>query len=211
MRRSLFVPGIERSPVLLLGAEVRMKRVGLLVLLLCVLVGGLWAEPRRYLGYPNIVRGGQDKLYLWGNDNGRFNVRVTSDRRAALLEGLIKAVNGKFTDVRLVRREPGDILRVSQNGEYLYFRFRVSRLIDGFDFLTDATSLWVRFEADRRKARPQQIHLGRLQIRPANNPFVVGITDDETENIGEFAFDPSLATVDIGKEIPREELDEGSR
>jgi hypothetical protein len=188
-----------------------MKRLVLMMLLVGVSLGTLSAEPRRYLGYPRIVRGGQDKFYVWGNDNGRFNVRVTSDSRNAILEGILRARNGVFTDVRLVRREPGDFLRVSESGEYLYFRFRVSRRVDGFDFLTDATSLWIRFEVNRSKARPRQIHLGRREIRPAANPFVVGITDDGTENIGEFVFDPSEARVEISEEIPGSELDEGSR
>ena len=107
--------------------------------------------------------------------------------------------------------EVGDILRVSENGKYLYFRYRVSRGIDGFDFLTDATSLVVRFEIGRSKVRPKLIRLGRLGINPNRNPFIVGITDDETGNIEEFLFDPKDATIDISKEIPESELDEASR
>ena len=188
-----------------------MKRIVLLALLASAFLAGVSAEPRRYLGYPKIVRGVQNRFYVWGNDNGRFNIRVTSNTRNTIMKGLIIARGGKFTDVRLIRREPGDILRVSENGKYLYFRYRVSRGIDGFDFLTDATSLVVRFDIGRAKARPRLIHLGRLGISPRRNPFIVGITDDETGNIEEFLFDPNETTIDIINEIPESELDEASR
>ena len=188
-----------------------MKRIILATLLLAALVGSVSADPRRYLGRPNIDRGVMDKFYVWGNDNGRFNVRVTSNNRNAIMVGVIRAWNGAFTDVRLVRREVGDFLRVSQNGDFLYFRFRVSRRVDGFDFLTDATALSIRFEVDGKKARPAQIHLGRLEMRPVSNPFALGITEDSVENIGEFVFNPSMATVEIESEIPESELDEASR
>lgn len=188
-----------------------MKHIVIAVLLFCSIMAGVSAEPRRYLGYPKIVRGVQNRFYVWGNDNGRFNIRVTSNTRNTIMQGLIFARGGKFTDVRLIRREAGDILRVSENGEYLYFRYRVSRGIDGFDFLTDAASLVVRFEIGRTKARPGLIHLGRLAINPRRNPFIVGITDDETDNIKEFLFDPNETTIDIIEEIPESELDEASR
>lgn len=192
-----------------------MKRA-LMAVLVLVLVGGVVAgQQRRYEGRPRLVRGSEDRMYLWGDDNGRFNVRVTSDRPNTRITGVIHAWGGTFTDVRLVRREAGDWVRLSRDGRHLFYNFQVSRLLDGFDFMTDASSITASFLVNGTRAQPRQINLGRRGVAPLANPFSLGITvDDGRAGPPRGARVPDTVpddAVEVDRVIPEAELDEESK
>lgn len=188
-----------------------MKRLFFAVFAFLVAAGGAVAQDRRYEGYPNIERASGDHFYVWGNSDGRFNVRVTSDSRRTIMEGVIVVRGGRVTDVRRVRREAGDILRLSEDGTTIHFRFRVSRGIDGFNFRTSADVVGARFEADGEPVEPGQIILGGDESNPRANPFAIAARRSGVAALRDLDFNPARATIDVDVVIPSRELDPRSR
>ena len=110
---------------------------------------------------------------LWHDDNG-WHVRVTHNSlHDRVFSGEI-ATTGTLVNVKGVRLEKNDALKVGPNGHALVFRFNNYGHIDGFDFNTKcAPALEFGFLTDGHRVARDRITIGAGQHHPATNPFDV--------------------------------------
>jgi hypothetical protein len=124
------------------------------------------------------------------------------------------ASDGTFTDVRRVRIDAGDWVRLSRDGRRIYFSFVTRRGVDGLDFRTDAARIAFRLRINGREAAPRaEIFLGRLGRHPLNNPFVLFVkeADRDDDSVRLEFLEPSKDDVNVLDLIPGGELEEESQ
>jgi hypothetical protein len=134
---------------------------------------------RRYEGKPVFAAGMSRRYVIW-EQGGLFRLRTTAAGVLQRFHGVIRAGDGTFTEVRLIRLEPGDWVKRSRDDQRLYFSFSTRRRVDGLNFRTDASRLDFRLRVENREAVPAtEIFLGRQGRHPVNNPFALFVWEAE--------------------------------
>lgn len=123
-------------------------------------------------GRPSEFRPGYSRGYfIWRDDSG-FNLRTASHRRGHVFNGVIRT-NGDLAEIRVLRTEGGDRLRVDRERDVIRFRFRTGPGdVDGVDFRVRGGNM-VHFELfmDGAPAHPQSINIGAYNRNPRDNSF----------------------------------------
>ncbi len=172
-----------------------------MVLLLVSSVLGFAEQDARYKGQPSFSAGMTRRFVIW-EDNGVFKLRTTTKQMLNRFSGAIYAIGGTFTGARIVRRDPGDFVKLSRDKKRIYFSFLTKKGVDGLDFTTDATRLAYGLRVNKRRAAKNlEIFLGAQGKHPLNNPFMLfvgemsandavsGVTVDETKDEGDVVTD----------------------
>ena len=192
-----------------------MKR-GLL-LLVCLGIAlttatGAFAADRRYKGRPIFHAMMTRRFVVWEN-LGVFRLRTTTKQASNRFHGAIYAPSGTFDQVRMIRRDRGDFVKLSRDGKWLWFSFVTQKGVDGMNFRTDADSLVCFFYINKRKAaEKQEIFLGRRGVHPMNNPFLLfqrGTGRDAAAEKFKFVEDGDGALIE--DVVPDSELEEESQ
>ncbi len=119
---------------------------------------------------------------VWEEDN-IFKIRTTTAELSKVFSGVIYAGEGIFTDIRVVRLDRGDFVRLSNDKKRIYFSFSTNEGIDGLNFTTSARRLAFFLFINNRKAGPNlEIFLGENGIHPVNNPFMIYMTDENRDD-----------------------------
>jgi hypothetical protein len=154
-------------------------------------------QDTRYKGQPPFEAGMTRRFVIW-EDGGEFKLRTTTRQMLNRFSGAIYAVNGTFSDVRMIRRDPGDFVKISRDKKRIFFSFLTKKGVDGLNFKTDAKRLAFGLRINRRSAAKNlEIFLGTEGKHPLHNPFmlflgeaakddnVTGVSVDETKDEGE--------------------------
>ena len=136
-------------------------------------------------GRPDGFDAGDDGAYLWHNPSGGWGLRVShpllpgkADR--VVFTGEIRSA-GRIGHVIRVRDEKNDVVKVTDNGHILMFRFVNYGGVDGVDFTTTCTpGLAAGMRADGSAMPTRFIHLGDKDTHPGSNPFIVRRRDSDT-------------------------------
>jgi hypothetical protein len=87
------------------------------------------------------------------------------------------ATKGELTNVKAVRLESGDFLKVGADKHALAFKFNNYGGTDGFDFTTHcAPALEFGFRSDGKAVPLNRISIGHGERHPGHNPFVIART-----------------------------------
>jgi hypothetical protein len=173
----------------------------------------LQAADRRYDGKPRFHAGMPRRYVVW-EQGGVFRLRTTTAGALSRFHGVIVAVEGTFTDVRVIRLDPGDYVKRSKNGKRIYFSFTTRQGVDGLNFRTDASRVGFRMLINGREAAPRaEVFLGRFGRHPFRNPFVLFLKeverDDDGIDIPEL--EPGADAEDVLDLVPDDFLEEESR
>lgn len=142
----------------------------------------LFAQDTRYQGRPAFSRGQIRRFVIWEED-GEFRLRTTTRQMLNRFSGAIYAVQGTFADVRVVRRDRGDIVRLSRDKKRLYFSFVTRKGVDGLNFKADAKRLaFDLYVNQRRAANRLEIFLGAEGRHPKNNPFLLFLSGSAADD-----------------------------
>ena len=179
-----------------------MKKFRVVIFTLIVFLcfsGYLSAEPRRYQGKP-VFRAGMVRRYIIWEEEGVFKLRTTTKEMLKIFTGVIYADEGVFTDIKLIRLDTGDYVKLSNNKKKLYFSFSTHKGVDGFNFTTNAKRLVFHLLINNRKAAKKlEVFLGANGIHPFNNPFLLFMTGSNTN-------DEVPADIDVNMESEGEEV-----
>jgi hypothetical protein len=170
-------------------------------------------QDARYKGQPSFQAGMPRRFVIW-EDNGVFKLRTTTKQMLNKFSGAIYAIGGTFTGVRVVRRDPGDFVKLSRDKKRIYFSFLTKKGVDGLNFTTDANRLAYGLRVNKRRAAKNlEIFLGAKGRHPLNNPFMLfigemaandavsGVTVDETKDEGDV----------VTEVIPENELENAAK
>ncbi|MDR3564878.1 MAG: hypothetical protein P4N59_26065 [Negativicutes bacterium] len=150
------------------------KTVVLLVgiVLLLMLSGVALAWPQYLDGRPSEYRPGETRGYFIWFDRDGWNLRTASKSREHVYTGVIRT-NGEFVDVRGVREEHGDRIRLNHERDRISFQFETDpRDTDGIDFrVRDGDRVNFDLYVDGELIDTHEIHLGRHNIHPHSNDF----------------------------------------
>ena len=188
-----------------------VKRM-LLVLLLFLVALALFAQSdKRYEGHPRF-RAGMPRRYVIWEEGGVFKLRTTTAMVLNRFSGAIYALGGTFSNVRVVRRDPGDYVRLSRDKKRLYFSFTTNKGVDGLNFETDASSLAYSLNINKEKANNRlEIFLGARGRHPLKNPFLLGVKPGgETESVPPID-DQADEGDEIQEVVPQDQLEAESR
>jgi hypothetical protein len=171
------------------------------------------AADRRYDGKPRFHAGMPRRYVIW-EQGGVFRLRTTTARVLNRFHGVILAVDGTFTEVRVVRLDKGDYAKLSRNARMIFFSFTTVRGVDGLNFRTDAPQVGFRLKINGREAAPRaEVFLGRHGRHPLRNPFVLFLKeaerDDDSIDLPEL--EPGQDTRDVLEVVPEDSLEEESR
>lgn len=78
-----------------------------------------------------------------------------------------------ITDLKPVRTDVADGIRVGPDGKCVVFDFRTNAGVDGFDFRMPDGDIVYDINIDGAAMAPKQIHVGKTGISPQNNPFTL--------------------------------------
>jgi hypothetical protein len=192
-----------------------MKRSTLVLaaVVLVVATVSVSAADRRYDGKPRF-RAGMPRRYVVWERGGVFRLRTTTAQALNRFRGVLVAVDGTFTDVRVVRLDKGDYVKRSRDGKRIYFFFTTSKGVDGFNFRTDAPRVGFRLLINGREADPRtEVFLGRRNRHPFRNPFVLFLKEAERDDDGiEIReLEPAADAEDVLDLVPGDFLEEESR
>ncbi|RLB58154.1 MAG: hypothetical protein DRI90_17085 [Deltaproteobacteria bacterium] len=136
---------------------------------------------KRWIGKPSFVQVGKAvAVYGWQDKARGLHLRVTAPARnkAYRFRGTVCALDKKgqntiksLTPVLLEKNQ--DSAKVGPHGHCVWFAFKTSGHIDGFDFTTDAKHLLFTIFRDGKKVSPKKIYLGAKGVHPAKNPAVI--------------------------------------
>jgi len=133
-----------------------------------------FAWPDYLNGRPSEFRPGNALGYFVWRDSSGFNLRTTTARRTHVFTGVVRT-DGQFIDLRQVRNEPGDYVRIGPNAKTIRFRLTTRQNdADGFDFRVQSGSQ-VSFEllVDGNPVPVRLIHLGAGNRHPNSNNFTI--------------------------------------
>jgi len=170
-------------------------------------------QDARYKGQPPFKAGMTRRFVIW-EDEGVFKLRTTTKQMVNRFSGAIYAVGGTFGDVKLIRRDPGDFVKLSRDRRRIFFTFLTRKGVDGLNFKTDAKRLAFGLRINRRRAAKNlEIFLGAEGKHPLHNPFMLflgegagddnvrGLSVDETTDAGE----------PVTELVPEGELEDASK
>ena len=128
---------------------------------------------------------GDDGYYLWHYVKGGWGLRVSHPRipgkaNRVVFAGTVTSA-GTIKDVKPVKLEKDDVVKVGPDGHTLYFSFTDFGGVDGVDFATTLTpGLKVEMKVDGSDFPLRFIHLGAHGVHPASNPFLIRRVDSDT-------------------------------
>ena len=173
----------------------------------------LQAADRRFDGKPAFHAGMPRRYVVW-EQGGVFRLRTTTAGAANRFRGVIVAVDGTFTEVRVIRLDAGDFVKRSKNGKMIYFSFTTRRGVDGLNFRTNAPRVGFRLLINGREAAPRaEVFLGRFGRHPLRNPFVLLLKEAERDDDGIDIRDlePGPDAEDVLDLVPGGDLEEESQ
>lgn len=129
--------------------------------------------PVTVVGSPGLKAKQAVGAYLWHNGHG-YSLRVTHPGSTKLTISGSVTVSRAIHNVRRVRLERNDSVRVGPRRHTATFVFNNYGYIDGFDF-TAACSKTVRVavKVGAAQATPAQVFLGKTRVNPTSVPFTV--------------------------------------
>ena len=154
------------------------KRISIVitsVLMALLAFGGVaFAWPQYLDGRPSEFRPGHSRGFFIWRDNTGFNVRTTSNRHGHVFSGTIRT-DGDLTEVRQLRVEQGDHVRVDRGRDIISFRFRTNANdTDGIDFrVRGGSRVHFTLFIDGHPVSPQEIHLGPGNQHPHSHSFTL--------------------------------------
>lgn len=141
--------------------------------------------PAYVQGKPDGFDAGDDGAYMWHNPKGGWGLRVShlvlpGKADHVVFSGTVTTA-GRITHLVRVRNEKNDVVRVTNNGHTLQFRFVNYGGVDGVDFTTSCTpGLRVDARADGRAMPTRFIHLGDHDAHPGGDPFLIRRRDRDS-------------------------------
>lgn len=141
--------------------------------------------PAYVQGRPDGFDAGDDGAYMWHNPKGGWGLRVTHPVLPGKADHVVFSGSvttaGRITHLVRVRNEKNDVVRVTNNGHTLQFRFVNYGGVDGVDFTTSCTpGLRVDARADGKAMPTPFIHLGDHDAHPGSDPFLIRRRDNDT-------------------------------
>ena len=136
-------------------------------------------------GRPDGFDAQDDGVYMWHNPKGGWAIRVShpvlpGKANRVVFTGTVTTA-GHIGHVTRVRDEKDDVVKVTNNGHTLAFRFVNYGAVDGVDFTTSCTpGLRVGLKADRTSVPTKFIHLGDKKVNPGSDPFLIRRRDADT-------------------------------
>ena len=136
-------------------------------------------------GKPDGFDARDDGAYMWHNPKGGWGLRVShpvlpGKANRVVFSGSITTA-GQIGHVVRVRDEKNDIVKVTNSGHTLEFRFVNYGGVDGVDFTTTCTpGLRVGMRADNQVMPTRFVHLGDKDAHPGSNPFLIRRRDNDT-------------------------------
>lgn len=139
-------------------------------------------------GRPDAFDAHDDGAYMWHNPKGGWGVRVShpvlpGKANRVVFAGTVTTA-GQIGHVVRVRDEKQDIVKVTNNGHTLAFRFVNYGGVDGVDFTTTCTpGLRVDLKVDGSSMPVRFIHLGDKKVNPGSDPFLIRRRDADTTTV----------------------------
>jgi hypothetical protein len=136
-------------------------------------------------GRPDGFDAHDDGVYMWHNPKGGWAIRVShpvlpGKANRVVFTGTVTTA-GQIGHVTRVRDEKDDVVKVTNNGHTLAFRFVNYGWVDGVDFTTTCTpGLRVGLKADGSSMPTKFIHLGDKKVNPGSDPFLIRRKDADT-------------------------------
>jgi len=141
--------------------------------------------PAYVQGRPDGFDAQDNGVYLWHRPGGGWALRVShpllpGGANKVVFTGRI-VTQGRIGNLKRVRDERNDEVKVSDNGRALSFRLVNYGWVDGFDFTTSCTpALGVGLQADGATVQPRFVHLGDNKVNPKSDPFRIHRRDNDT-------------------------------
>jgi hypothetical protein len=113
--------------------------------------------------------------WIWQGPRGHWRLRTTSKHQLHVFRGRVRAIDGTVSSIQASRNEFRD--RMWQAGDDWAFSFKTKSHADGFTFEARGTgggNACVKFDLQLDGGpEPKRIFVGRSQVQPASNHFVV--------------------------------------
>lgn len=141
--------------------------------------------PAYVQGKPDAFDAHDDGDYMWHNRSGGWGLRVShpvlpGKANRVVFAGAVTSA-GQIGHVVRVRDEKDDVVKVTDHGHTLMFRFVNYGGVDGVDFTTTCTpGLRVGFKVDGSSMPPSYVHLGDKKVHPGSDPFLIRRRDADT-------------------------------
>ena len=133
--------------------------------------GAALAMPNEaFKGKPDFSAGAALGAYAWHDGDGQ-HVRFTTVDNKTARQFSGKVCGANITDLRPVRTDVGDGIRVGPDGKCVGFDFRTNAGVDGFDFRMPDGDIVYEINIDGAPMATKQIHVGKTGVSPKNNPF----------------------------------------
>jgi hypothetical protein len=133
--------------------------------------GAALAMPNEaFQGKPDFSAGAALGAYAWHDSDGH-HVRFTTVDNKTARQFSGKVCGANITDLRPVRTDVADGIRVGPDGKCVGFDFRTNAGVDGFDFRMPDGDIVYEINIDGAPMATRQIHVGKTGISPKNNPF----------------------------------------
>lgn len=136
-------------------------------------------------GRPDGFDAHDDGVYMWHNPKGGWAIRVSHPvlpgrANRVVFTGTVTTA-GRIDHVVRARDEKNDVVKVTNNGHTLAFRFVNYGWVDGVDFTTTCTpGLRVGLRVDGSSLPTKFIHLGDKKVNPGSDPFLIRRRDADT-------------------------------
>lgn len=129
----------------------------------------VWANGRPAGIDPKTAAG----TFMW-HDRAGWHIRVTHrDQARRSFAGRLET-SGRFFDVKAVRLEGHDTVKLSADRHTLTFRFGNYGAIDGLNFrVACAPSIGFEFVSDGTLLPVDKVTIGHSAVNPATNPFEI--------------------------------------
>lgn len=137
---------------------------------------GHW--PGYIQGRPDGFDARDDGVYLWHNPEGGWGLRVShpvlpGQANKVVFSGTLTSKGG-IGDVKRIRDEKDDRVKVGKHGHTLSFRFVNYGGVDGVDFTTGCTpGVRVSLKVDNATVPVRFVHLGDKKVNPQSDPFTI--------------------------------------
>ena len=139
-------------------------------------------------GRPDGFDAHDDGVYMWHNPKGGWAIRAShpvlpGKANRVVFTGTVTSA-GRIGHVVRVRDEKNDVVKVTNDGHTLAFRFVNYGWVDGVDFTTTCTpGLRVGLKADGSSMPTKFIHLGDKLANPGSDPFVIRRRDADPTTV----------------------------
>ena len=131
------------------------------------------ALPTAVLGSPGVKAQQREGVYLWHGPHG-YSLRFTHPGKARVIASGVVTVSRDVSQVKRVALERDDVVRVSDHGRALAFRFTNFGGLDGVDFAAECSkTVHVSLRIATREATPNQVFLGKDRTSPTSVPFTI--------------------------------------